>query len=95
VSNSWRGQNRRQGEIHHRPLHRQHLREYIKTYQGEAPTLKGPSRRLDETEGAGSHDIALALELFTTGSLNVFSHQTNINTNNRILCFDIQDLGEN
>ena len=40
-------------------------------------------------------DIALALELFTTGSLNVFSHQTSINTNNRILCFDIQDLGEN
>ena len=29
------------------------------------------------------------------GSLNVFSHQTNINTKSRILCFDIQDLGEN
>ena len=37
----------------------------------------------------------LALELFTVGSLNVFSHQTNINTKSRILCFDIQDLGEN
>ena len=42
-----------------------------------------------------AQDIALALELFTTGSLNVFSHQTNIDTKNRILCFDIQDLGEN
>ena len=42
-----------------------------------------------------AHDIALALELFTTGSLNVFSYQTNINTHKRILCFDIHDLGEN
>ena len=42
-----------------------------------------------------AHDIALALELFTTGTLNVFAHQTNINSNNRLLCFDIQDLGEN
>lgn len=42
-----------------------------------------------------AHDIALALELFTTGTLNVFSHQTNIDSNKRILCFDIQDLGEN
>ena len=37
-----------------------------------------------------AHRIALALELFTVGSLNVFSHQTNINTKSRILCFDIQ-----
>jgi hypothetical protein len=43
----------------------------------------------------GAHDIALSLELFTTGSLNVFAHQTSINTNSRILCFDIHDLGEN
>ena len=30
-----------------------------------------------------------------TGSLNVFAHQTNIDTRNRIICYDIQDLGEN
>ena len=42
-----------------------------------------------------AHDIALALELFTTGTLDVFAHQTNVNSRNRILCFDIQDLGEN
>ena len=42
-----------------------------------------------------AHEIALALELFTTGSLNVFAHQTNIDTRNRIICYDIQDLGEN
>ena len=70
-------------------------REYIKTYQGAAPTLKDLHADLMKQKEPAAHDIALALELFTTGSLNVFSHQTNINTNNRILCFDIQDLGEN
>lgn len=30
-----------------------------------------------------------------TGSLNVFAHQTNVDTQNRILCYDIQELGEN
>ena len=39
-------------------------------------------------------DIALALELFTKGSLNTFSKQTNVETNNRLICYDIIDLGE-
>ena len=70
-------------------------KEYIKAYQGDPPTLKDLHADLMKQKEPVAHDIALALELFTTGSLNVFSHQTNINTNNRILCFDIQDLGEN
>ena len=70
-------------------------REYIKDYKGDPPTLKDLYRDLMMQKEPAAHDIALALELFTTGSLNVFSHQTSINTNNRILCFDIQDLGEN
>ena len=39
-------------------------------------------------------DIALGLELFTKGSLNTFAKQTNVETNNRIICYDIMDLGE-
>lgn len=70
-------------------------REYIKTYKGQPPTLKDLHADLMKQKEPAAHDIALALELFTTGSLNIFSHQTNINTENRILCFDIQDLGEN
>ena len=70
-------------------------REYIKDYKGDPPTLKDLHKDLMMQKEPAAHDIALALELFTTGSLNVFSHQTTINTNNRILCFDIQDLGEN
>lgn len=70
-------------------------REYIKDFKGEPPTLKDLHRDLMMQKEPAAHDIALALELFTTGSLDVFSHQTNINTKSRILCFDIQDLGEN
>lgn len=70
-------------------------REYIKDFKGEPPTLKDLHRDLMMQKEPAAHDIALALELFTTGTLNVFSHQTNINSNNRLLCFDIQDLGEN
>ena len=70
-------------------------REYVKTYEGQPPTLKDLYEDLMKQVEPLAHDIALALELFTTGSLNVFSYQTNINTHKRILCFDIHDLGEN
>ena len=70
-------------------------REYLKNYQGEPPTLKNLYDDLMKQVNPEAHRIALALELFTMGSLDVFAHQTNINTKSRILCFDIQDLGEN
>ena len=37
--------------------------------------------------------MALAIELFTDGSLNTFAKPTNVDTNARILCYDIRDLG--
>ena len=38
--------------------------------------------------------IATALEIYVTGSLNVFNHRTNVNINNRIVCYDIKELGK-
>lgn len=38
--------------------------------------------------------IAAALELYVSGSLNVFNHQTNVELNNRLVCFDIKQLGK-
>lgn len=38
-------------------------------------------------------DIALSLELFVAGSLNIFNHQTNVDTNNRFTVYGIRDLG--
>ncbi len=39
-------------------------------------------------------DLALSLEIFTTGSLDAFAHQSDVNTNNRIVAYDILELGE-
>lgn len=37
--------------------------------------------------------IATALEMYVTGSLNLFNHRTNVDMNNRLICFDIKELG--
>ncbi|WP_221645320.1 VirB4-like conjugal transfer ATPase, CD1110 family [Listeria booriae] len=41
-----------------------------------------------------SKRIATSLEIYVTGSLNVFNHQTNVDINNRLVCFDIKELGK-
>ena len=69
--------------------------DYIRKYEGDPPTLKDLYDDLLRQKEPAAHEIALALELFTTGSLNIFAHQTNIDTDSRITCYDIQDLGEN
>ena len=38
--------------------------------------------------------LATALEIYVTGSLNVFNHRTNVDIDNRIVCFDIKELGK-
>lgn len=38
--------------------------------------------------------VAVALELYVTGSLNVFNHRTNVELNNCPVCFDIKSLGK-
>ncbi len=40
-----------------------------------------------------ARDIALALEVFVDGSLNIFNHQTNVNMDNRFTVYGIRDLG--
>jgi hypothetical protein len=41
-----------------------------------------------------SKSLISSLELYVTGSLNTFSHRTNVNVNNRIVVYDIKDLGK-
>ena len=38
--------------------------------------------------------MAAALEIYVKGSLNIFNHHTNVDINNRIVCFDIKQLGK-
>ncbi len=47
-----------------------------------------------EQEEKEAQYIATALEIYVTGSLNVFNHQSNVDIDNRIVCFDIKELGK-
>ena len=70
-------------------------RDYIKSgYQGTPPTLQNFHAELLRQPEPEARDVALAIELFTEGSLNTFAKQTNVDTNSRILCYDIRDLGK-
>ena len=50
--------------------------------------------KLLEQPESQAHDVALALELFTTGTLDIFAHESNVDLNKRVLVFDIHRLGE-
>ena len=63
-------------------------------YRGEPPTLQDFREELLKQEEPEAQDIALAIELFTDGSLNTFAKETNVDTNNRLICYDILDLGK-
>mgnify|MGYP001156427974 FL=1 len=68
---------------------------YIKGgYQGKAPTLQDFHAELLRQSEPEARDVALAIELFTEGSLNTFAKPTNVDTDSRILCYDIRDLGK-
>ena len=69
--------------------------DYIRGgYQGKAPTLQDFHAELLRQPEAEAGDVALAIELFTEGSLNTFAKPTNVDTSARILCYDIRDLGK-
>ena len=63
-------------------------------YQGTPPTLQDFHDELMKQTEPEAKSIALAIELFTNGSLNTFAKQTNVDTNNRLICYDILDLGK-
>lgn len=63
-------------------------------FQGTPPTLEDFRQVLLRQREKEAKDIALGLELFTKGSLNTFAKQTNVKTDNRMICYDIIDLGE-
>ena len=70
-------------------------RDYIRhDYHGKVPTLQDFHACLLEQPEREAKDVALAIELFTEGSLNTFAKPTNVDTNSRIICYDIRDLGK-
>ena len=70
-------------------------RDYIRhDYHGKVPTLQDFHACLLEQPEREAKDVALAIELFTEGSLNTFAKPTNVDTDSRIICYDIRDLGK-
>lgn len=63
-------------------------------YQGTPPTLQDFYENLLKQTEPEAQEIALAIELFVNGSLNTFAKSTNVDTDNRLICYDILDLGK-
>lgn len=61
-------------------------------YEGEPPTLKDFREELLKQNEKEAREVALAIELFSNGSLNTFAKQTNVNINNRLVCYNILEL---
>jgi hypothetical protein len=70
-------------------------RKYLQSnYKGNPPTLQDFHAELLRQEEPEAQEIGLAIELFTSGSLNTFAKPTNVDVNNRLICYDILDLGK-
>lgn len=68
--------------------------EYIKSgYKIAPPTLQDFREELLRQNEVEAKELALAIELFTNGSLDTFAQPTNVDTNNRLICYDILELG--
>ncbi|MFJ7954302.1 VirB4-like conjugal transfer ATPase, CD1110 family [Lysinibacillus sp. NPDC096418] len=59
------------------------------------PILEDLYNAFVETKSIEGQELADALELYVSGSLNVFNHRTTVDTKNRLICFNIQELGSN
>ena len=70
-------------------------REYLADPAPERmPMLQDLYELLRKQSEAEAQRIATALEIYVTGSLNVFNHRTNVDIENRIVCYDIKELGK-
>lgn len=58
------------------------------------PLLEDLYEALLQQEEKEAHHVATALEIYVKGSLNLFNHRTNVDVNNRIICYDIKELGK-
>ena len=70
-------------------------KDYMRSnYTIAPPTLQDLYKVMRSQPEQEAHDLALSAELISTGPLNVFAHQTNVNTKSRLLSYDIRSLGD-
>ena len=60
----------------------------------QMPILEDLYNALLKQEEKEARHVATALEIYVKGSLNLFNHRTNVDVNNRFVCYDIKELGK-
>lgn len=69
--------------------------EYLQTFDSEkTPTLMDFYENLKAQPEQEAQGLVLSFELYIKGNLNMFAHRTNVDTNNRVVSYDIKDLGK-
>ena len=63
-------------------------------YTAPCPMLGDLYRDLNKSNLRRAKQLASMLDVFANGSLQAFSHTTNVDMNNRLICFNIQSLGD-
>ena len=70
-------------------------RDYLSDpHPDNMPILEDLYNLLRKQDEAEAQHLATALEIYVTGSLNIFNNRTNTDINNRIVCFDLKELGK-
>ena len=77
-----------------RCIHQIYHRYFENPVPEKMPLLEDLYNELLKQDEPEARHVATALEIYVTGSLNVFNHRTNVDITNRLVCYDIKDLGK-
>ena len=76
-----------------RCVHQIYQRYFDNPVPENMPILEDLYNALLKQDEKEAHHVATALEIYVKGSLRVFNHRTNVDITNRLVCFDIKELG--
>ena len=77
-----------------RCIHQIYQRYFEDPRPENMPLLEDLYKELLKQDEPEAKHVATALEIYVKGSLNLFNHRTNVNITNRIVCYDIKELGK-
>ena len=77
-----------------RCIHQIYQQYFLNPIPENMPLLEDLYNALLKQDEPEAKNVATALEIYVTGSLNVFNHRTNVDITNRLVCYDIKDLGK-
>ena len=77
-----------------RCVHQIYQRYFENPLPENMPLLEDLYNALLKQEEKEAHHVATALEIYVKGSLNLFNHRTNVDIDNRLVCYDIKELGK-